>query len=35
MKEAQDVLMELWGSGYAATDIIQVLFRVYIHDQHS
>jgi replication factor C subunit 2/4 len=28
MKEAQDVLMALWGSGYAATDIIQVLFRV-------
>ncbi|CAM9490745.1 unnamed protein product [Ectocarpus fasciculatus] len=28
MKEAQDVLMGLWASGYAATDIIQVLFRV-------
>jgi len=24
----QDIIMELWGSGYAASDIIQTLFRV-------
>ena len=28
VKAAVDVIMELWGSGYAATDIIQTLFRV-------
>lgn len=27
-KECQDIIMELWSSGYAATDIIQTLFRV-------
>jgi replication factor C subunit 2/4 len=25
--EAQDIIMHLWGSGYASTDIIQTLFR--------
>jgi hypothetical protein len=29
MKEAQDVIMGLWAAGYAATDIIQTLFKVY------
>lgn len=28
MAEAQAVIMSLWTSGYAATDIIQTLFRV-------
>jgi ABC-type uncharacterized transport system permease subunit len=28
MKSAQDVIMALWASGYAATDIIQTLFKV-------
>lgn len=28
MKEAQDVIMTLWSAGYAATDIIQTLFKV-------
>ena len=28
MKDAQDVIMSMWGSGYAATDIIQTLFKV-------
>lgn len=28
VKAAVDVILELWGSGYAATDIIQTLFRV-------
>ena len=28
MKEAQDVVMKLWAAGYAATDIIQTLFKV-------
>jgi hypothetical protein len=27
-KDAQDVIMSLWGAGYAATDIIQTLFKV-------
>ena len=27
-KEAQDIVIALWHSGYAATDIIQTLFRV-------
>ena len=44
MKDAQDVIMGLWASGYAATDIIQTLFKVYTvaiillyhwHGQHS
>ena len=26
--ECLDIVMALWGSGYAATDIIQTLFRV-------
>ena len=26
--EATDIVMALWNSGYAATDIIQTLFRV-------
>jgi hypothetical protein len=30
MKDAQDVIMKMWGSGYAATDIIQTLFKVII-----
>ena len=28
MKSAQDIIMALWASGYAATDIIQTLFKV-------
>ena len=28
MAEAVDIVMKLWGAGYAATDIIQTLFRV-------
>ncbi len=28
MKEAQDIIIALWSSGYAASDIIQTLFRV-------
>ena len=28
--EAVDIVMKLWQSGYAATDIIQTLFRVRI-----
>lgn len=27
-KEAQDIIIGLWSAGYAATDIIQVLFRI-------
>ena len=27
-KEAVGIVMELWGKGYAATDIIQTLFKV-------
>lgn len=27
-REAVDIVMELWGKGYAATDIIQTLFKV-------
>jgi hypothetical protein len=29
MREAQSVIMDLWAAGYAATDVIQILFRVY------
>jgi replication factor C subunit 2/4 len=28
MKDAQDIIMGLWSAGYAATDIIQTLFKV-------
>lgn len=28
MREAQGVVMDLWAAGYAATDVIQILFRV-------
>ncbi len=28
MQAAQDLVMSLWSSGYAATDIIQTLFKV-------
>ena len=29
--ESMEIVMNLWGSGYAATDIIQTLFRVNAH----
>lgn len=28
MREAQSIIMGMWGAGYAATDIIQTLFKV-------
>ena len=30
LREAQDIIMGLWAAGYAATDIIQTLFKVTI-----
>jgi hypothetical protein len=31
MREAQAVVLDLWAAGYAATDVIQILFRVRNH----
>lgn len=28
MRDAQSIIMGMWGAGYAATDIIQTLFKV-------